>query len=152
MFYFKFPLLIFHLVIGYYTTVSSTHFCGHVDGGYPSQCHKWDVSHTGCENKCNGFAWCIGYGLHTTGYCYLMSPSSNSSCPDGWSYSSGNIATSPNQFVPSTAEGFNCSVKTGKLSNRLICSAQAVFTVVTIFCLRHTYTCLNFSTQNVTLG
>ena len=75
-----------------------------------------------CAYKCNDFSWCVGYSTTNEGYCALMSPLSQSSCPEGWNYERGeNIATSPNHLVPSKDswihkyQSYTCRVKSGML-------------------------------------
>ena len=95
-----------------YSVISSKHLCGHVEGGYPARCYILDASE--CKEKCTSFDLCIAYGVRLgsevgNSYCFLMT--STGSCPDGWTFLSGNTATQRSDLVPSDISDFNCMAK-----------------------------------------
>ena len=94
-----------------YIVVSSTHFCGHSNGGYPARCYKPGVSD--CENKCDSFEWCTAYSFDGRSECMLMS--AVSSCPSDYSFYIGHVATSLDQLTASGISGYNCMFKVGKI-------------------------------------
>lgn len=102
--------LYFYVGIGY-IVVSSTHFCGHSNGGYPARCYKQGVSD--CENKCDSFEWCTSYSSNGGSSCSLMT--SAASCPSGYNFLGGHFALSLEQLRASALRGHNCMFKNGKI-------------------------------------
>ena len=110
MFCFKSALFILYLEQTY-VTVSSTKYCGHVNGGYPARCYKNGVSN--CQNECDIFDWCIAYSYNGNALdCSLMT--STGSCSSSWLLGSGDIAQTLGQLVESSVGGYNCMFKTSK--------------------------------------
>ena len=93
--------------------VSSTHYCGHKDGGYPYRCYTpgwirglsqgpWKNR---CEAKCAQYSWCMAYSYDGKEHCALMS--SIGSCPVG-SENGGKVAKTASDLKKSGASGYSC--------------------------------------------
>ena len=95
-----------------YTVISSTKFCGHVQGGYPAFCYiNLPFKILECEEKCTSFDWCIAYSVNSL-QCNLMT--TTRSCPSGWYThlgSTAHIATKISDLIPAVAPGGNCMAK-----------------------------------------
>ena len=70
---------------------------------------------SGCANECTQFSWCIAYSTFGDTRCYLMT--SFGLCPSGWKVNEGHIATSTNDLVASSEEGYNCVVKVAGMTS-----------------------------------
>ena len=90
-----------------YSVISSTHFCGHVDGGFPARC--WTVNFTGaCEDQCTAFDSCIAYASDAK-QCFIIP--STGSCPSGWKFENGHIAKQRIDLTTSDAAFYGCIAK-----------------------------------------
>ena len=101
-----------------YSVISSTDFCGHVGGGYPTRCTDYDTDYdlSECKEICTSFELCIGYSVSFS-KCSLMT--STGSCPNGWRFISGNTAKRSSDLIPSG----NTGASLGLLSN---CIAKGI--------------------------
>ena len=93
-----------------YIAVSTTNYCGHVNGGYPARCSS---SLGNCRAKCDSFEWCKAYSSGGPTHCALMT--SAASCPVGWVFNGGSRVLSVDQITVSSTGGYNCFSKTGKI-------------------------------------
>ena len=93
-----------------YIAVSTTNYCGHVNGGYPARCSS---SLGNCRAKCDSFEWCKAYSSGGPTHCALMT--SAASCPVGWDFNGGSRVLSVDQITVSSTGGYNCFSKTGKI-------------------------------------
>merc|ERR1711957_520791 len=99
-----------------YKTISSTHYCGHINGGYPSRCYNSNFldgvsqgsSANKCEALCSMYAVCIAYSFDGNTHCALMT--STGTCPVG-SISPGIVANKIPQLTASSASGYSCIAK-----------------------------------------
>ena len=94
-----------------YFVISSTNYCGHVEGGYPARCYvpryiRVDASE--CQDKCTLHDLCIAYSVQGRD-CSLMT--STGSCPNGWQFFAGNMATQRSDIIPSDDRDSNCMAK-----------------------------------------
>ena len=89
-----------------YDSLSSKYHCGHIEGILPYRCENKLAD---CESKCTSFSWCVGYSTDGDLGCALIS--SSGWCPDGWSESTGPMATSYDDLIASNFSGFSCKVK-----------------------------------------
>ena len=93
-----------------YATLSSTHLCGHIKGGFPARCYQNDDqirSQYTCKSLCTAAEWCTGYSYGA--HCNLFT--SSDSCSGKWLHEDGPIAKSAKDFSVSTTSGYNCYVK-----------------------------------------
>ena len=121
-------LLIGHSLVGDYSVISSSDYCGHVQGGYPARCYKVE-SH--CEEHCTAFSWCIGYSYDEINSCALMT--STDSCSNGWTFHSGNTAAKSSDLEPSPSafySGYNCMAK--GIAKNLIYSFK-IYAIIHLF-------------------
>ena len=92
-----------------YSVISSNRFCGHAEGGTPAYCYRaGSEAASECKDTCTSFTWCIAYSADSSS-CYLMP--SIGSCPNGWLYNSGKIATHRGDLIPGSYSGYNCMAK-----------------------------------------
>lgn len=90
-----------------YATISTSNYCGHVDGGYPYRCFPGTGSYSTfqeCQDRCTELAWCIGFS-HEPGHCAFMS--TINPCP-AYSPNTGHVATTVSDLVPSSYNGYSC--------------------------------------------
>jgi len=98
--------------------ISSTHYCGHANGGYPARCYtpNWldNVVQGAYEDKCQALcaqnAWCMAYSFMKPSHCALMTSTGSCSGSSG-SLINANIATSISQLTVSGASGYSCIAK-----------------------------------------
>ena len=90
-----------------YSVISSTHLCGHVEGGLPTRCFISYAS-SECEEKCTSLDLCIAYSDGSSS-CVIIT--SSGSCPNGWNIISGTTATRISDLTPNGLAGHNCKAK-----------------------------------------
>ena len=94
--------------------MSSNGICGHVDGGVPTTCRKYQVSGKDtCEASCTMHQSCIGYIYQRSkGFCGLIIADNMPTCPTGfYKYRGFRTAYRKNDLVPKNSSfksGFVC--------------------------------------------
>ena len=115
-------MLLLCSLLASYVTISLTHMCGHVMGGFPALCAARPkivpLSLSDCENACTNFYDCKGYSFkESEGYCNLMTTKENN-CPLDYYYFPGHYTVDSNSIIASSSpmgEGYNCMAKSGMI-------------------------------------
>jgi len=93
--------------------ISSTHYCGHKNGGYPLRCYQpsWLAGFkqgpwkNRCEAKCKQYSWCVAYSYDGKEHCALMT---NAGCGAGHYKYGSNVAKTAADLKQSGASGYSC--------------------------------------------
>ena len=89
-----------------YTELSTTHYCDHSNGGYPTYCTKNPQSN--CQQQCDQWASCVGYSVSLNNPLYCNIFPSDGLCPAGWTTYSHTLATTAEQLVAGTTADYTC--------------------------------------------
>ena len=72
----------YFFVFQVFTVISSDEYCVHRKGGEPSNCMRYAIDQSACEEFCLSYEPCVGYFGNFNGqdFCHLVT--SNGKCPE----------------------------------------------------------------------